>query len=76
MTRIRTKRYAKPVDGQLVKVVRERKGLTKAQAAREMGWTAQRWWDLENDRHPNPRVATLLAVCKVLGCEVTELLRK
>jgi DNA-binding XRE family transcriptional regulator len=76
LKRIRVKAYSNAVDGKLVKAARVKAGLTQTQAAAALGWPTQRWWDLESARHPNPRIGTLLAVCKVLGCEITDLLRK
>jgi DNA-binding XRE family transcriptional regulator len=76
LTRIRVSAYSKAMDGGKVKSLRDRAKLSQAEAAKSLGWTAQRWSDMENDRHPNPRLGTVLAICRVLGCEVTDLLRK
>lgn len=58
-----------------IKTLREKKGLSMGEAAKRAGLrTIQRWSDLENGRHDNPRVLTLAAVAKVLGCKVDDLL--
>lgn len=55
---------------------REALGLTMQQAAGAVGWTAQRWGDVERGRRPNPSIATVLAVARVLRCKVDQLLVK
>lgn len=75
LTRIRAKAYTKFVDAKKVKAARERAGLTKTQVAKALGWKPQQWGDFENARHPNPRIGTLLSVCKVLGCEIFDVLK-
>lgn len=75
LTYIRERAYTMRVNVKRIKALRNRKGLTMATAARLSGLkTIQRWSDLENGRHKNPRAFTLAAVARVLGCKVDELL--
>jgi transcriptional regulator with XRE-family HTH domain len=58
-----------------IKRRREAAGITQAEAARLAGWKSQQHWrNVESGRSPNPRVMTLFAVAKVLGCRVRDLL--
>ena len=73
-TKVRDKAYSVSVKGKTIQRLRLESGLSQSQAANLVGWTAQRWSDLENDRHPDPRLSTLVSVCNALGCEITDLL--
>lgn len=75
LTRIKVSTYTDCVDKNRIKACRQRSGMNGADVARALGWKAQQWSDFESARHPNPRIGTILAVCEVLGCEVTDLLR-
>lgn len=75
LTRIKIGTYNDCVDKNRIRAYRERSGMNGADVARALGWKAQQWSDFESARHPNPRIGTILAVCDVLGCEVTDLLR-
>lgn len=75
LTRIRNKQYNVFVDAKRVTALRLAAGLTKTNAAKSIGWKVQKWHDFERARNPNPRIGTLLLVCKALRCEVQDLLR-
>lgn len=76
LERIRAMTYKGAVDKVAFKALREKTRLTQGEAAMLAGLTVQRWSDLENGRHKNPRVLTLVKVAQVLGCKVDDLLRK
>lgn len=64
------------VNGEEVKRRREAMKLSQAEAGRQIGFTAQRWSDMENGRIPNPRLVTLVAVARVLKCGLDDLVVK
>jgi transcriptional regulator with XRE-family HTH domain len=64
------------VDPDAVKSRRAALKLSQAKAAKSAGMSVQWWSDLENGKHENPRVLTLLRMAAVLGCKVDDLLRK
>lgn len=65
------------VDTNEIRRRRKRQKLTLAKAAKLAGWkSAQHWANVEQGRQGNMRVATLVAVAKVLGCKVDALLKK
>lgn len=65
------------LDQQEVKRRREAKGMSQAEAAKLAGFkSAIQWWDIENKPNRDPRVSTVAAVARSLGCKVDQLLRK
>jgi len=50
-----------------IAVHRRRRGLTQAQAAARVGWTASMWSDLEHGRF-SPRLQTILRIAHALNC--------
>lgn len=59
-----------------IKSRREALDLSLADAARLAGWGVKartRWHDIESGRAPNPTLRTLLDMCKVLECNLNQL---
>lgn len=55
--------------------LREKAGLSQADAARRAGWIPQRWHNIENGSKPNIELDTLAAIAKALGCDPRDLIR-
>ena len=63
------------VNFQKIKELRLQAGINQTQAAKRAGWkTQQQWADFENGYRKDPRLSTMVAVAKVLGCKVADLL--
>ncbi|HYF36162.1 MAG TPA: helix-turn-helix transcriptional regulator [Prosthecobacter sp.] len=66
---------AMPLNLSYIRQRREQLGLTLAQAAELAGFpNAQKWWQLENGRIPDPQISTLEAMAKALRCGAAKLL--
>ena len=65
---------AKKTIGDRVRERREASGLTQQQAARKAGVQQSAWARLEKGHIANPRIDSLKAVAKALGCEVSDLI--
>jgi transcriptional regulator with XRE-family HTH domain len=67
-----------PIDGGKIEQYRKRLGLTMADAGRKAGFRKQpssAWLRLETGRRANPSCDTLLAVAKVLGVSMEDLMQ-
>ena len=59
-----------------IKSRREALDLSLADAARLAGWGEKargHWYDIESGRAPNPTLKTLLDMCRVLECDISQL---
>jgi transcriptional regulator with XRE-family HTH domain len=64
------------LDFQKIRVLRERLGLTQAQAAKRAGMPSRATWnDIEKGRRANVTMETLDAIAKALGVRATELIK-
>ena len=63
------------VDFEKITQLREKKKLSKAEAARQAGLSASQWHDTESGRFADPRVSTLEKIANVLGCKARDLLK-
>ena len=55
---------------------REQLGLTLAQAADRAKFSnAQKWWQYEAGRIPDPQLSSLEAIAKALRCKVAKLIK-
>jgi len=63
-----------------IKRLREQLTLTQGEAAARAGFKGEngkaRWSDIENGRHPDPHLSTLLVLAEVLGVTIDELLAR
>lgn len=67
--------YNPTVDFGKIKQLRLKAGLNQTQAAKRAGWkTQQQWADFESGQRKNPRLSTIVAAARVLGCKVQDLM--
>lgn len=68
--------YNPTVDFGKIKEFRLKLGINQTEAAKRAGWqTQQQWANVENGKRPDPRLSTIVLVCRVLGCKVSEILK-
>lgn len=60
--------------GQKIKLIREQREMSLAQAAIGAEVTRQRFWQLENDVSDNPSIKTLAQVANGLHCSVLDII--
>lgn len=59
-----------------IKHLREQRGLSLADAARQAGLSSRQvWYQIESGRLENLTIATLERIAKVLGCRAADLLK-
>lgn len=64
-----------PINPATIRRLRERAGLTKAEAARRASIRPSRWWELEAGRRPRPSAEILCRVAAVLGVQAASLMQ-
>jgi transcriptional regulator with XRE-family HTH domain len=65
-----------PFDREKVRELRERAGLSQAEAAKLAGLANQAaWQQIESGARPNPTVDTLDKIARALGCKAKDLLK-
>jgi DNA-binding XRE family transcriptional regulator len=72
-----SKVYNPTVDFGKIKELRLKLGINQTEAAKRAGWeTQQQWANFENGKRPDPRLSSIVRVCRVLGCKVIDLLKE
>jgi transcriptional regulator with XRE-family HTH domain len=66
---------AMPLDPAKIKKLREKKGLTQAQAAASAGMARSGWARVETGAHPNPTLQTAQRVAAALGASLDSIVR-
>jgi transcriptional regulator with XRE-family HTH domain len=66
-----------PLDCEKIKRLRERLGLSMADAAEKAGFSAgrQAWYNIESGQRTNIKIETLERIAKALGVKAADLLR-
>jgi transcriptional regulator with XRE-family HTH domain len=65
-----------PLDRQKIKALREKLGLSQAEAARRAGLSGrQTWWHIEIGKINNPTLDTIERVAAALGVKARDLLK-
>lgn len=63
------------LDPKKITARREQLTLSQVEAAARSQMTRQAWNAYESGRKSNPRLSTLLAICRALQCRVEDLIR-